>query len=144
LLTAAIGVGIGVGAVLAGRLSHGKADFHLAKRGLWGIAGCLALLALWLPGGRHFLGYYGSLLALIALGVSAAFFAIPLQVFLQSRPPEEQKGRMIAVMNQANFTAILISGLLYGVFDRLVNAIGWPRSSIFLFMALLVLPLAVF
>ena len=36
-------------------------------------------------------------------------YAIPLQVFMQSRPPEGRKGRMIAVMNQANFVAIMLS-----------------------------------
>jgi acyl-[acyl-carrier-protein]-phospholipid O-acyltransferase/long-chain-fatty-acid--[acyl-carrier-protein] ligase len=67
-------------------------------------------------------------------------FAIPLQVFVQSRPPDDQKGRMIAVMNQANFLAILLSGVVYGLFDSLVVALGWPRSPIFAMMAVLVVP----
>jgi MFS family permease len=89
---------------------------------------------------RHLLGFWGSLPALAVLGIAAALFAIPLQVFVQSRPPDDQKGRMIAVMNQANFLAILLSGVVYGVFDALVIRLGWPRSPIFAMMAMLVVP----
>jgi len=77
------------------------------------------------------------------LGAAAGFFAIPIQVFLQDRPPKDQKGRMIAVMNFVNFIAILFSGVLYGLFDRIVEGQGWPRSTIFAMMAAIVLPLAI-
>ena len=51
---------------------------------------------------------------------------------------------MIAVMNQANFVAILMSGILYSVFDRVVEFLHWPRSPIFAMMAVLLLPVALF
>ncbi|MEZ6114409.1 MAG: MFS transporter [Pirellulaceae bacterium] len=142
LMTASIGLGIAVGAVIAGRLSHGRADFRLVRIGLWGIVLWLLVMSVSLPGGRHLLGFAGSFPVLILLGVSAGFFAIPVQVFLQTRPPDEQKGRMIAVMNQANFLAILISGMLYSVFDRMIVALDWPRSPVFAMMAVLLLPVA--
>jgi acyl-[acyl-carrier-protein]-phospholipid O-acyltransferase/long-chain-fatty-acid--[acyl-carrier-protein] ligase len=97
-----------------------------------------------LPGGQHLLGFYGSLAALALLGMSAGMFAIPVQVFIQARPPEGQKGRLIAVMNQANFIAILLSGVVYFGLDRLVDAMHWPRSVIFAGMAFLVWPLALY
>ena len=70
-----------------------------------------------LVGGRHCRvrstvtcsGFAGTFVALIVMGTFAGMYAIPLQVFMQSRPPEGQKGRMIAVMNQANFVAIMLS-----------------------------------
>ena len=61
-------------------------------------------------GFRHLAGYVGSFPLLVLLGMAAGMFAIPVQVFLQTRPPEDQKGRMIAVMNLTNFIAILLSG----------------------------------
>ena len=140
LLTAVIAVGIAVGAMLAGRLSHGKANFRLVRAGLWGILGCLLLLSVSLPDGTHLLGYGGSMIVLMALGLSAAMFAIPLQVFIQARPPAGQKGRMIAVMNQFNFVAILLSGVFFTRFIRIVEGFDWPRSSIFAMMAALVVP----
>jgi hypothetical protein len=212
IMAATIGLGIAVGGVLAGRLSHGRADPKVTRWGLWGIVSMLLLISISLPlpaNGRaagtgtalateaaaattdpgaalgvappralddatvvdrqaaedrqagadeqmelreqtevnrryrHFLGFWGSLPALAVLGIAAAFFAIPLQVFVQSRPPDDQKGRMIAVMNQANFLAILLSGVVYGIFDNLVIWLDWPRSPIFAMMALLVVPVLV-
>ncbi len=142
LMTAAIGLGIAAGAVIAGRISRGKADFRLTRFGAWGIFASLLLLAVTRPGGIHLLGFAGSLPVLALLGMCAGFFAIPLQVFIQSRPPDDQKGRMIAVMNLTNFVAILLSGVLYWLFDRGVDHFGTPRSTIFGLMALLILPVA--
>ncbi len=78
-------------------------------------------------------------MALIVLGTFAGMYAIPLQVFMQSRPPDGQKGRMIAVMNQANFVAILLSSVVYWLFDRLVVLGGWPRCAMFAMTALVML-----
>jgi acyl-[acyl-carrier-protein]-phospholipid O-acyltransferase/long-chain-fatty-acid--[acyl-carrier-protein] ligase len=142
VLTAIIGLGIAVGAIAAGRLSRGAADFRLTRIAAWGLIACLALLAAYLPGGRHLLGFGGSLVVLTLLGFFAGMFAIPVQVFIQVRPPEKQKGRMIAVMNIFNFVAIFLAGPIYKLFDMFVNAAGLPRSPIFALAALLILPVA--
>jgi acyl-[acyl-carrier-protein]-phospholipid O-acyltransferase/long-chain-fatty-acid--[acyl-carrier-protein] ligase len=78
------------------------------------------------------------------LGIFAAIYAVPLQVFLQSRPPAELKGRMIGTMNQANFIGILLSGPLYQAFEAAASSMGWPISSVFWMLAALVIPLAIF
>jgi len=142
LLTASIGLGIAAGAVIAGRCSHGRADFRLVRIGLWGMVAFLLVLSVSRPGGVHLLGSVGSMPALVLLGVSAGLFAIPLQVFLQARPPEGQKGRMIAAMNFFNFIAILLSGAIYTLFDWFVSWIDAPRSVLFALTALLLLPVA--
>jgi acyl-[acyl-carrier-protein]-phospholipid O-acyltransferase/long-chain-fatty-acid--[acyl-carrier-protein] ligase len=46
---------------------------------------------------------------------------------------------MIAVMNQANFVAILLSSLVYWLFDRLVVLAGWPRCALFAMTAVVML-----
>ena len=143
LMTAMIGLGIAFGAILAGRLCHERPDFRVVRWGLWGILSLLLLLSISLPNGRHLLGFVGSIPVLVLLGVSAACFAIPIQVFIQSRPPAELKGRMIAVMNQFNFLAILFSGLIYQMFDRLLVWFEASRSILFALMALFVLPLLI-
>lgn len=142
VLVAAIGVGIMFGGATAGitsRLLKPAVQVHV---GLWGLIGCLVLLGAWWAGGQHLLGYYGAIAALILLGVSASLYAIPLQVFLQSRPPAALKGRIIAVMNQANFLGILIAGPMYQLFERLASGLGWPVCSIFWMMAALLIPMA--
>jgi acyl-[acyl-carrier-protein]-phospholipid O-acyltransferase/long-chain-fatty-acid--[acyl-carrier-protein] ligase len=148
LLTAVIGLGIAVGAVLAGRISRGKADFRLVTWGASAMAAGFLVMAVSLPraggGFRHLLGFAGSFPVLIFLGGAAGMLAIPVQVFIQTRPPEDQKGRMIAVMNLTNFIAILLSGAIYMAFDRLIEAMHWPRSVLFAFDGLLILPVALF
>ncbi len=143
LLVAAIGVGIALGAVVAGRLSQGTANFRVMRLGAWGLVACLGLLALPGPRHGHLWGYHGSFPLLVLLGLAAGLFAIPLQVFLQTRPPEGQKGRVIAVMNQANFAAILLSAAVYLLFDTIVIWFDWQRSTMFALAAVLVLPVAV-
>lgn len=140
VLAASVAIGIALGAVLAGKLSRGRTDFHVMRLGGWGLIGMLLLLSL--PGWQHghLLGFWGSLPALIGLGICAGMYAIPLQVFMQSRPPDGQKGRMIAVMNQANWVAILLSAVAYWMFDQIVLALGWNRSPIFALTALVMLP----
>lgn len=139
ILQACIGVGIGVGSIVAGRLSHGVADFRVMRLGGWGLIAALLAVALPGPTHGHLLGFSGTLVALIVLGTFAGMYAIPLQVFMQSRPPDGQKGRMIAVMNQANFAAILLSSLVYWLFDRLVVLAGWPRCALFALTAAVML-----
>ncbi len=151
ILLGCIAIGIALGSVLAGRLSHGRVDFGVMRIGGWGLTGSLLLLSLPGPTNGHLLGFAGSCAGLIVLGICAGMYAIPLQVFMQSRPPEDQKGRMIAVMNQANFTGIMLSAFVYWAFDRIVTNMPWPitgdyqiRSPIFAMTALVMLPAVVF
>jgi acyl-[acyl-carrier-protein]-phospholipid O-acyltransferase/long-chain-fatty-acid--[acyl-carrier-protein] ligase len=144
ILTAVIGLGICAGAVLAGRLCRSAADFRLTRLGAWGLVICMLLLAAYLPGGQQLLGFGGSIVVLVFLGMSAGMFAIPVQVFIQVRPPDKQKGRMIAVMNLFNFIAIFLAGPIYKLFDTIAIAASLPRSVIFAMSALLILPIALF
>jgi MFS family permease len=142
VLVAAIGLGIMFGGATAGFTARLIKPAAQVQVGLWGLIACLGLLGAWWAGGQHLLGYYGAIAALILLGVSAALYAIPLQVFLQSRPPSALKGRIIAVMNQANFLGILIAGPMYQLFERLASWFSWPVCSIFWMMAALLVPMA--
>jgi len=164
ILAGIVGVGIAVGCAIGGLISRGKISFTLIRVGSIGMLVCLLLLAipasgdlnllkdaegklLQLPGiadGGQWLGFWGSLATLLLLGNFTGFFAVPLQVFMQSRPPDDKKGRMIAVMNQANWIGVVISTLLYGSLSWLIESAGWPRSMMFLFIAVLMLPIVLF
>jgi acyl-[acyl-carrier-protein]-phospholipid O-acyltransferase/long-chain-fatty-acid--[acyl-carrier-protein] ligase len=139
-----IGVGIMFGCLLAGFLSRDKVAFRLMNVGAWGLVAMLALLTPWKTGGEHLLGYSLCLPVLVLLGVFTGFFAVPIQVFLQSRPANEQKGRMIAAMNQVNWIGIIFSAVLYIAMDAIVVRLALPRSTLFGFTALLMLPIALF
>lgn len=52
--------------------------------------------------------------------------------------------RFSPFLPQANFIAIMLSGLIYKFFDGVVVDRGWPRSTVFAMMALMTLPVAIF
>ncbi|MBC8113832.1 MAG: MFS transporter [Candidatus Saccharimonas sp.] len=91
------------------------------------------------------LGPYGSVVALISVGLFAGFFSVPLQVFLQASAPSDQKGRIIGAFNLLNWIGIAGSAGVYALGRLLL--IDWlelPHASLFGFAALLMLPVAVF
>jgi acyl-[acyl-carrier-protein]-phospholipid O-acyltransferase/long-chain-fatty-acid--[acyl-carrier-protein] ligase len=143
LLTGGLAIGIIIGAVLANVVLKKLRPGSQVLLGTIGMFITLVLLGFWKPGGAHLLGYWGALIGLITTGMFAAVFIVPIQVFMQSRPPAEIKGRMIGTMNFANFVGILIAGPLYQLFLVIATSIGWPVSSIFWMLAVLLIPIAI-
>ena len=143
LLLSAVSIGIIIGAPLAGTLSRGTFHVGVLKTGAWGIAGCLIMLAL--PGGAtgQWLGFRGSLFCLALLGVFAGLLSVPLQVFMQMRPPSELKGRMIATMNLANFLGIMLAGPAYWLTAYSLKQAGGCPSLGFMVPAALMLAVCV-
>jgi acyl-[acyl-carrier-protein]-phospholipid O-acyltransferase/long-chain-fatty-acid--[acyl-carrier-protein] ligase len=142
LLVGMIAIGIMLGAPLGGFLCRKMPQHAAVTLGLWGIVICLALLGMW-RGPALLLGLNATRVTLLLLGISAAIYSIPLQVFLQDRPPDMLKGRMIATMNQANFLGMLIAGPTYQLFLWIAAQINWPMSSVFWMIGLMVLPIAI-
>ncbi len=145
-LAATIGGGIAVGCVVAGYLCRHRIRRVVVRTGAMGLVVCLALLAV--PGSREggtLLGVWGSAATLAVTGLFAGMFSVPLQVFLQARAPQEQKGRVIAATNLMMWIGICLSAVVYGIANQvLVVNMGWPPASAFAVSALLMLPLAVF
>jgi acyl-[acyl-carrier-protein]-phospholipid O-acyltransferase/long-chain-fatty-acid--[acyl-carrier-protein] ligase len=144
LLAACMGVGIAAGCLIAGMLSKSKVNFRLVKIGAWMLVIILAILAIPGDGKWNLLHYSGTAVALVLLGVFAGFYAVPLQVFLQTRPPESLKGRTIATTNLANWIAIVGSAGVYFLFGLVVEWLSVPRATVFALTALLMLPVAIF
>lgn len=144
VLTASVSIGIAMGSLIAGTASRDRFNARVMKTGLWGLVVFLFLLAPQGWGGRvHLLGYWGSMAALIALGICTGLFAVPLQVFLQSRPPAGEKGRMIAAQNLCNWIGITMSAGLYWAIDKVLVSFNWPRSYTFALTAVLLLIVAI-
>lgn len=91
----------------------------------------------------HLLGYAGSLAALVAAGFFAGFFALPVQVFLQARPPDHLKGRIIGTMNLMNWIFMILATVFYPLVHALLYAAGLPPFAAFAVTALVLLPIAV-
>jgi acyl-[acyl-carrier-protein]-phospholipid O-acyltransferase/long-chain-fatty-acid--[acyl-carrier-protein] ligase len=142
LMTASIGFGIAIGCVVAGLSSKHRVRFGLVRLGAWGMTmsftGLALLPRLSLPASQ--LGYAAAA-CLALIGLSAGIYAVPLQTFLQSRPPADQKGRMIAAMNVCTWLGIFASAGFYGLCSMLFT----PRqiSYTFYVLAAIILPLAI-
>ena len=142
MLVGMIAVGIMLGAPLGGYLCRIIPSRNAVTIGLWGIVVRLLMLGFW-KGNVLLLSVNITRLPLIGLGISAAIYSIPLQVFLQDRPPNELKGRMIATMNQANFLGMMLAGPLYQLFLQIAKWLQFPVSSVFWMIGLMVIPLAI-
>lgn len=144
LLAASIGIGIAAGCVLGGYLSGDRVNRTVVVGGAIGVVISLLLLAI--PGGDHgqLVGFYGSFPLLVCVGLFSGMFIVPVQVLLQSRPPKEEKGRLIATMNQCSWVGIILGAVLWEVCLKVLAATDWPRSSVFAITALLMVPVALF
>ncbi len=142
ILAACLGLGIALGCVVTGKLSKGRVSFRLMRGGCWGMVALATLLSLTWPDGSYLLGYWGAHPALVMLGFFAGMYAVPLQVFIQARPPTGQKGRMIGAMNLMNWIGILISAGVYGLCTFASQTLDLPESTTFAVVAVLLLPVA--
>lgn len=68
---------------------------------------------------------------MVILGGFTGVFAVPLQVYIQSCPPEALKGRMIATQNLLNWVGILLAAGVYFALERLLKWFEWPYAMMF-------------
>lgn len=127
-----VALGIGLGALLAGRLSGRNVEFGVVPIGALGLAlsSCgLYLLPSYLP--LH-------LALVLLLGLSAGLFLIPLHAFIQLRAPREKLGKILAASGFLSWSGVLVaSGLAY----LLSAAFGFSAAKCFLCLGLLTIGL---
>lgn len=157
---AAMGVGIGVGAVAAGYLSREKIETGIIPIGAAGMGVfslLLALLGLFmygtgtgqeqvaaggigLPADHMSLPFFIVFGLLFWLGFFAGFFDVPLAAAIQARAPDQIKGGVIATTNMLTFVGIAGASLLFFVLSK----IGLSPSGIFLVSGLMSVGLGVY
>jgi acyl-[acyl-carrier-protein]-phospholipid O-acyltransferase/long-chain-fatty-acid--[acyl-carrier-protein] ligase len=87
---------------------------------------------------------------MVALGIAAGVFVVPVQVFLQQAPPAEMKGRLLGVQNLMTWIGILLCAAYSAVFGLILKVIGGVNADIrwqwgmFLTLALMMLPVSLF
>ncbi len=130
ILVTFLAIGIGVGSLLAGRLSGDKVELGLVPLGSIG----MGIFALWLSFSAH--SYAQVAAAMSLLGFAGGFFIVPLNALLQQRSGREERGRLIATNNFMNTAGILLaSGALWLLRDLLQI----PADRIVLILGLLTL-----
>jgi acyl-[acyl-carrier-protein]-phospholipid O-acyltransferase/long-chain-fatty-acid--[acyl-carrier-protein] ligase len=103
MLIAMVGLGIGIGSLLAGHLSGSKLELGLVPIGGVALAFVTATLAfvLQIP--------WALFLCLVLVGLCAGLYVVPLYTMLQHRAPKEQKGNIVAASNFVNVAGGVIA-----------------------------------
>lgn len=108
-LQAALSLGIGVGSMLAGRLSRGRIEYGLIPIG----AGLMALAAFWLGWPAVEKSWFTVALAL--LGVGGGLFIVPIVSVLQHRPSAETKGAVQGAASWLSWVGIAAAAKTQGI-----------------------------
>jgi len=108
-----LAVGIGLGSLVAGRLSGDKVELGLVPIGAFG----LGLFSLALVASAPSYGLAAGVV--ICLGAAGGLFAVPLNALIQQQPADDEKGRVLAT-----------SGFMGTVGILLASAVFWALGSI--------------
>ncbi len=127
MLWAFLAIGIGVGNMLAGRLSGDKVELGLVPLG----AVLMGVFALALVAARH--SFALSTAAVVMLAVASGLFIVPLYAYMQQRSGAQEKGRVVAANNFYQTIGMLIAS---AVMWRLLHTPApgrrhrfWPASA---------------
>jgi acyl-[acyl-carrier-protein]-phospholipid O-acyltransferase/long-chain-fatty-acid--[acyl-carrier-protein] ligase len=112
-LVSALAIGIGVGSVIAGRLSGDRIELGIVGVG----SALMGLFAFWT-------GMVSSvpwtLVLLAGLGMAGGLFIVPLNAYLQDRADPKEKGRILTTNNFINMVGVIIaSGVLSLLHDAM-------------------------
>jgi 1-acyl-sn-glycerol-3-phosphate acyltransferase len=123
-LLIALVIGVGAGSILAGVMSGGRVELGIVPLGAFGVA--LFSMLLFTVGGTLFeptsemtAAFIWAGVLLCGLGVSAGFFDVPLEAYMQDRSPREARGSILAAANLLIFSGVLLAAVLY-------NGLRWP------------------
>ena len=103
---AAIGIGIGVGSLAAGRLSAAKVEYGLVPLGAMGLT--LSTLAFAVIGP----GRVGTILLMGLIGFSAGLVFVPLAALIQWKSPVDRRGAVIAFGNMLVNVGMLLGSIV--------------------------------
>ncbi len=123
-LQAALSLGIGVGSLLAGRLSRGRIEYGLIPFG----AGLMALAAIGL--GWPEIGKPAFACALGLLGLGGGLFIVPIVSVLQHRPSPQTKGAVQGAVSWLSWVGIALAAITQ---SQLANTFHLSYSQIFWF-----------
>ncbi len=126
-LLAAGGVGMALSVALLGQLGHQFKPHRLSFYGSMGMATMLIGLAFTSQ------SLWGSLGCLFGLGVSAALVGVPMQTTIQAQTPEEMRGKVFGLQNNAVNIALSLPLALAGLAET-----RWGLGPVLLGLASLV------
>ncbi len=112
ILSAMPGLGIILGAIIAGRVSGDRVEGGLIPLGLLGMAGSLLAVSLDPTDTSHVR------LCLFGMGTFSGIFTIPIRCLIQSLPKEDQRGSVQGLAEVMDFIGILAATPLFILWDK--------------------------
>ncbi len=116
MLAVALMVGVCVGAMIAARITTPQRWSHVLGPASFGMGICLCLVGV-IAHQNTGMQWLLLLLSLSCAGVCGGIFLIPFTAFIQVRPAESEKGKIIAAANFCSFSGMLIAGQVFTLFD---------------------------
>ena len=107
VLLSSLGIGIGVGSMVAGLVSRNKIEYGLIPLGSIGMA--IFGFTLFNPSLR----FISIAWLLASLGFFGGFFIVPVNAILQHRPSPDRKGGVLAAANLLSFVGIFGASFVY-------------------------------
>ena len=135
-------LGIGIGSFVAGIWSAGKIELGIVPLGAAGMAIAAICISMVPPGtGEAFsLPYNYTCGWLLALGMAAGLYDIPLLAFMQEKSPKQSRGRLLAAYNFMAFTGMFLASAAFGV---LGGTLGLSARQIWLIVGVMTIPVCV-
>lgn len=131
-LLVALVSGIGLGSLVAGRVSTRGINLGLVPAGALVMAVASVALAC---GPATIFGvdssgaWWFAVLALFGLGFGAGIFDVPLEAYFQEQSPPARRGALLAATNLLTFGGMFAASLLYGLVRSPVGAPAAPLLS---------------
>ena len=155
ILVIALSLGLALGALLAGQLSRGRIVLKLVPIGTLFIVLFSAALfftpTVLVPEGKEVAscftkGFFFASGGLFLLGISAGLYDVPLLATLQTKSPEEHRGRILAAYNFCSFAAMAIFSVVQGFLASPpgFKERGLSATHIWALCAILTLPILVY
>lgn len=119
--------GIGLGSLLAGRVSTRGVNLGLVPVG----GGLMAVASFFLAcGPRTIFGdaggngdWWSAAGSLVLLGLGAGIFDVPLEAYFQERSPAPRRGALLAATNLLTFAGMFAASMLYGLLRSPVGTV---------------------
>jgi acyl-[acyl-carrier-protein]-phospholipid O-acyltransferase/long-chain-fatty-acid--[acyl-carrier-protein] ligase len=131
-----VAVGIGIGSLIAGKLSGRNVEFGIVPLGALAMAFSSIAIALITP------SLYAVGILIFIMGVGAGLFIVPIHAFIQLRSPEETRGQVLAASGFIGWVGIAFASPLIWFFGHIFPLSTAPVMG-FLILGLLTLILAV-
>ena len=128
-LLAALAIGIGIGSVIAGQLSKGKIEYRLIP------LGSIIMTLSSMPMGMNGIQIMPFSFALVALGIGAGLFIVPIASVLQYRPSAETKGAVQGAASVISFGGIALASGIQGLLslDAVTKVVKISAAHMFWF-----------